>query len=66
MPAIAVDPGLLTHRAYRLPKVEAPWEVVSVVHRNPLGKLPEALPLWEVSKALARLDGFKPTDNRQR
>jgi peroxiredoxin len=44
--AIAVDPGLVTHRAYRLPS----------------GDLPEALPLWEATKALGRLDGFKPTD----
>ena len=29
---------------------------------NPSGDLPEALPLWEATKALGRLDGFKPTD----
>lgn len=60
--AIAVDPALITHRAYRLPKVEATWEVVSAMRRNPSGELPEALPLWEATKALGRLDGFKPTD----
>jgi len=60
--AIAVDPALGTHRAYRLPKVEATWEVVSAMPRNPSGELPEALPLWETTKALGRLDGFKPTD----
>ena len=60
--AIAVDPALSTHRAYRLPKVEATWEVVSAMPRNPSGELPEALPLWETTKALGRLDGFKPTD----
>jgi peroxiredoxin len=60
--AIAVDPGLISHRAYRLPKVEATWEVVSAKHVNPSGELPDALPLWEATKALGRLDGFKPTD----
>lgn len=60
--AIAVDPALITYRAYRLPKVEATWEVVSAMRRNPSGELPEALPLWEATKALGRLDGFKPTD----
>jgi hypothetical protein len=60
--AVAVDPALITHRAYRLPKVEATWEVVSAVRRNPSGELPEALPLWEATKVLGRLDGFRPTD----
>jgi peroxiredoxin len=59
---IAVDPALITHRAYGLPKVEATWEVVSVQRRNPTGELPEPLPIWEGTKALGRLDGFKPTD----
>jgi len=60
--AIAVDPILITHRAYRLPKVEATWEVVSAKRVNTSGELPEALPVWEATKALGRLDGFKPTD----
>jgi hypothetical protein len=60
--AIAVDPALITHRAYRLPKVEATWEVVSAKRVNPSGELPEPLPLWEATKAPGRLDGFKPTD----
>ena len=60
--AIAVDPALVTHRAYGLPKVEAPWEVVSARRVNPSGELPEALPFWEGTKALGRLDGFTPTD----
>jgi peroxiredoxin len=60
--AIAVDPALVTHRAYGLPKVEATWEVVSAKLINPAGELPEALPLWRATKALGRLDGFKPTD----
>jgi peroxiredoxin len=60
--AIAVDPDLAIHRAYGLPKVEAPWEIVSTLPRNPDGELPEALPLWEATKALGRRDGFKPTE----
>ena len=60
--AIAVDPDLTTHRAYGLPRIEASWEVVSSKPVNPSGELPEALPLWEATKALGRLDGFKPTD----
>jgi len=59
--AIAVDPALITHRAYRLPRVEATWEVVSAKRVNTSGELPEALPLWEATKALGRLDGFQPT-----
>jgi len=60
--AIAVDPALATHRAYGLPKVEAAWEVVSAMRVNPSGELSEALPFWEGTKALGRLDGFTPTD----
>lgn len=60
--AIAVDPDLATHRAYGLPRIEASWEMVSSKPVNPSGELPEALPLWEATKALGRLDGFKPTD----
>ena len=60
--AIAVDPALVTHQAYGLPKVDATWEVVSAMRGNPSGELPEALPFWEGTKALGRLDGFKPTD----
>ena len=60
--AIAVDPALVTHRADGLPKVEATWEVVSAMRVNPSGELPEALPFWEGTKALGRLDGFTATD----
>jgi peroxiredoxin len=60
--AIAVDPALATHRAYGLPQIEAAWEVVSAMRVNPSGELPEAMPFWEGTKALGRLDGFTPTD----
>ena len=60
--AIAVDPDLATHRAYGLPRIEASWEMVSSKPVNPAGELPEVLPLWEATKALGRLDGYKPTD----
>jgi hypothetical protein len=42
--------------------IEASWEVVSSMRVNPSGELPGALPIWEATKALSRLDGFKPTD----
>ncbi len=35
--AIAVDPALVTHRAYGLPKVETTWGVVSAMRVNPSG-----------------------------
>ena len=59
---IAVDPALVTHRAYGLPKIGATWDVVSAMRINPNGELPDALPVWESTKALGRLDGFNPTD----
>jgi peroxiredoxin len=60
--AVAADPDLTTHRAYRLPKVELPWEAVQSTRVNPTGELPEPLPVWEAAKALTRLDGFRATD----
>jgi peroxiredoxin len=57
---VAVDPDLATHRAYGLPKIEASWEKVSSMPVNPSGELPEATPLWEATKALGHIDGFKP------
>jgi peroxiredoxin len=60
--AIAVDPSLAIHRAFGLPKVEATWEVVSAMRVDPSGEFPEAMPFWERTKALGRLDGFAPTD----
>jgi AhpC/TSA family len=56
-----LDNARLYYR-HRLPKVEAAWEVVSAMRVNPSGELREALPFWEGTKALGRLDGFKPTD----
>jgi len=35
------------------------------MRRNPSGELPGALPIWEATKALSRLDGFKPTDTER-
>jgi peroxiredoxin len=60
--ALAADPDLTTDRAYGLPKVELPWEVAQSVRVNPTGELAEPLPVWEVVKALTRLDGYKPPD----
>jgi len=60
--ALAADPDLTTHRAYGLPKVDLPWEVVQSTHVNPTGELAEPLPVWEAVKALTRLDSYKPPD----
>ena len=62
---LAADPELSTHRAYGLPKpvptVEF-MEAVGSTRVNPTGELPEALPIPEASRALARLDGYKETE----
>jgi hypothetical protein len=60
---LAADPDLTTHRAYRLPKIQLPWEAVQSTRVNPTGELPEPLPVWETVKALTRLDGFRPTES---
>jgi peroxiredoxin len=60
--AVAADPGLTTHRAYGLPKVELPWGAVESTRINPTGELPEPLPIWEAVKALTRIEGRTPTD----
>ena len=61
--AIAVDPDLATHRAYGLPRIEASWGDSQLEAESiPPANSPKPLPLWETTKALGRLDGFKPTD----
>jgi peroxiredoxin len=58
---LAADPELTTHRAYGLPKpVPTPefMKALETVRINPLGELPEPLPIMEASAATARLDGY--------
>ena len=64
---LASDPGLSTHRAYRVPKPEptpALMQALGEVRVNPTGELPEPLPIAEAGKALEKLDGYvcTPTD----
>ena len=64
---LASDPGLSTHRAYRVPKPESTPELLQAIQEtrvNPFGILPEALSIPEAAKALDALDGYvcTPTD----
>lgn len=64
---LAADPGLSTHRAYRVPKPEPTPEVLvamDTVRINPMGLLPEPLPISQAGKALDKMDGYvcNPTD----
>lgn len=59
------DPELVTHRDYRLPRPEvtpALMKAIEETRANPTGELPEAMPLFEASEALARLHRFTPTE----
>lgn len=60
---LGADPDLATHRAFGLPKVELPWQAVQATRVNPTGELAAPLPVWETAKALARIEGFRPTDS---
>lgn len=58
---LAADPGLKTHRAYRLPKPAPTPEFMKALETtriNPNGELPEALPIVEAAAAVAKLDGY--------
>lgn len=58
---LAADPALSTHRAYRVPKPEPTPEVLvalDTVRINPMGALPEPLPITQAAKALEKLDGY--------
>jgi len=64
---LAADPGLTTHRAYRVPKPEPTPELLEAMEAtriNPTGALPEPLPIREAAMALEKLDGYvcNPTD----
>jgi peroxiredoxin len=62
---LAADPGLETHRAFGLPRVEmtpAMMSALQATRLNPTGELPEPLPLPEAGAALDRLHGFQPSD----
>jgi len=64
---LACDPGLSTHRAYRVPKPEPTPELIEAMAEtrvNPTGDLPEPLPIRQAAMALEALDGYActPTD----
>jgi peroxiredoxin len=64
---LAADPGMVTHRAYGLPRPDPTPELLAelgATRVNPGGVLPAPLPVPEAGAALARLDGYQanPTD----
>ena len=62
---LAADPELVTHRSYGLPKPPLTPELIQTAQSlrvNPMGVLPEPVPLMEVNDVVNRLDGFEPTD----
>lgn len=61
--ALAADPTLETHRAYRLPRfpVAGLEEAMHSVRINPTGELPEPLPIADVANLLDEREGFEWT-----
>jgi peroxiredoxin len=65
---LAADPGLTTHRAFRLPKpVPTPefMKDLETTRINPFGDLPQPLPVQEAAAAVAKLDGYAATETDQ-
>lgn len=65
---LAADPEMTTQLAYGVPKPAATPELMqqmAATRINPTGELPEALPIPEVAAALARADGYVPTETDQ-
>ena len=61
---LAVDPELVTHGAYRLPRPAATPEFMTAVEQarvNPTGDLPEPLPPMQAMAALDKLEGYTLT-----
>ncbi len=62
---LGADPELLTHRAFRLPKPPATpelMEAVGALRVNPLGELPEPLPVKDAAVAAGKFDGYTEND----
>ena len=61
---LAADPGLMTHRLFRVP-LDPPSpqaiETLATTPNNPTGELPEPLPLPQAGALINRLEGFTPT-----
>jgi peroxiredoxin len=65
---LAADPEMTTQLAYGVPKPAATPELMqqmAATRINPTGELPEAMPIPEVAAALARADGYVPTETDQ-
>ena len=61
---LAVDPELITHGAYRLPRPAVTPELMNAIEQarvNPTGDLPEPLPPMQAMAALDKLDGYTLT-----
>jgi peroxiredoxin len=61
---LVADPELTMHRAYSLPRVqmdEALQKAFQTVPVDPLGTLPEPMPLAQLGPMLDRADGFQRT-----
>jgi peroxiredoxin len=62
--ALAVDPGLSTHRSYGVPKMEITQEFMQAMQAARVdaeGELPGRMMIPEASEALDKIDGFRPT-----
>jgi peroxiredoxin len=62
--ALGVDPHLMTHRSYGVPRPEPTPELLQMVEGtriNPTGELPEPMPMPAAADLLNRRDGFEPT-----
>jgi peroxiredoxin len=65
---LAADPGLVTHRAFGLPRPAMTPELMAELERtriNPTGELPEALPIPQAAAALDGIEGFNPSETDQ-
>jgi peroxiredoxin len=65
---LGADPEMSTHRAYGLPKptpTPEMMEQMASTRINPTGELPAPLPIPEAAAALAKADGYAPTDTDQ-
>jgi len=66
---LAADAELSTHRAYGLPRPPVTAELLQAIETvpiNPAGVLPAPLPVVAAGAALARLDGYEPTETDRR